>query len=82
MRLKTVQIITFGLLALSFAAAALGYYRAGGFLLAGSVGTLFIWRLLGPKGRLEFFSVRSRWIDLVTIGALFGTLIFLSVIAR
>ena len=82
MRLKTVQFLTFGLLALSFASAALGYYRAGGFLLAGSVGTLFVWRLIGPKGRLEFFSVRSRWVDLLTIGSLFAALVFLSVVAR
>ena len=82
MSLKTVQFLTFGLLTLSLGAAALGFYRAGGLLLAGSVGTLFVWRLLGPKGRLEFFSVRSRWIDLLTIGALFAILVFLSVIAR
>ena len=82
MNLKTIQTLVFGLLAASLAAAALGYYRLGGFLLAGSVGAVFLWRLVGPKGRLEFFSVRSRWIDLVTIGSLFGTLIFLSVIAR
>jgi hypothetical protein len=80
--LKTIQTLVFGLLAASFLSAALGQYRLGGFLLAASVGAVFVWRLVGPKGRLEFFSVRSRWIDLVTIGSLFATLIFLSVIAR
>ncbi len=82
MSLKSVQYLTFSLLALSFVAAAFGFYRAGGLLLAGAVGAVFAWRLVGPKGRLEFFSVRSRWIDLLTIGALFAALIFLSVIAR
>jgi hypothetical protein len=77
-----MQTITFGLLALGLVAASLGFYRAGGLLLAGSVGAVFLWRLLGPRGRLEFFSVRSRWIDLLTIGALFGVLVFFSVLAR
>jgi hypothetical protein len=77
-----MQTITFGLLALGLVAASLGFYRAGGLLLASSVGAVFLWRLLGPRGRLEFFSVRSRWIDLLTIGALFGVLVFFSVLAR
>ncbi|MEY3696466.1 MAG: hypothetical protein RJA41_116 [Actinomycetota bacterium] len=82
MSLRTFQYLTYLLLLAGLVSAGLGYYRVGGFSLALAVGAVFVWRLVGPKGRLEFFSVRSRWIDLVTIGLLFGTLIFLSVIAR
>ena len=82
MSLKTVQYLTHLLLVAGLVSAGFGYYRLGGFALALAVGTVFVWRLIGPKGRLEFFSVRSRWIDLLTIGALFASLIFLSVIAR
>lgn len=82
MSLKTVQYLTYLLLVVGLVAAGFGYYRFGGFSLALGAATVFIWRLVGPKGRLEFFSVRSRWIDLLTIGALFSALVFLSVIAR
>lgn len=82
MSLKSIQWAVYGLLSLGLGLAALGNYRAGGFVLSASVAVVFLWRLLGPKGRLEFFSVRSRWIDLVTIGALFAVLIFFSIVAR
>lgn len=82
MSLKTIQYLTYTLLVLGLISAGFGFYRLGGFALALAVGTVFVWRLIGPKGRLEFFSVRSRWIDLLTIAPLFAALIFLSVVAR
>lgn len=82
MRLKGIQWTVYGLLAVGLVVAALGYYKAGGLVLSASVGTVLVWRMVGPRGRLEYFSVRSRWMDLLTIGALFGALVFFSVLVR
>lgn len=82
MRLKSVQWAVYGLLTVGLAFAAIGNYRTGGYLMSASVAVVFLWRLFGPKGRLEYFSVRSRWMDLLTIGALLVALIFFSIIAR
>ena len=82
MTLKSIQWAVYGLLAMGLGFASFGNYRVGGYLLSGSVAVVFLWRLLGPKGRLEYFSVRSRWIDLLTIGALLAVLLFFSFVAR